>query len=473
MRVLCLVAILGACASPNPDFCDATTPCADGRYCDLDGAVAGTKNACIDVSCTPSAFAQCDGDTALTCTASGDGYAPSACTSGCSPTDGCHECTPSTDSCVPAGLQHCDAAGHIASTDACTLACVDGATPHCGYISPRYLPDICDSPATPPTLDVVNSGSFDTDLDANCTGGVVAQTGASELCVVHDVQIHIENSAELSIIGTRALALVADDDLAIDGVLHINGRVATPGPGADPTASGGSGDASTAGGGAGFHSAGGPAGNATTTGGAANGGAQLADPATLAVLMGGPSGGGVINVHVNDPGGGGGGAATLVSCTGEVSVTGTLDAGGGGGPGGKAGAYPFGRPAGGGGAGGYFVLQGAAIRVVGSAYANGGGGGGGATSAGLGLDGHNGTLSNAAGGAGGAGYGTAGTGGDGGYGNHAPGDGIAPGDANGTAGGGGGSVGFLQTYTPDGVTPTLTPAHQSPVFQPNGTIPTR
>ena len=40
-------------------------------------------------------------------------------------------------------------------------------------------------------------------------------------------------------------------------------------------------------------------------------------------------------------------------------------------------------------------------------------------------------------------------------------------------GGGGGSVGFLQTYTPTGVTPMLTPAHVSPPFQSNGTVETR
>lgn len=42
-----------------------------------------------------------------------------------------------------------------------------------------------------------------------------------------------------------------------------------------------------------------------------------------------------------------------------------------------------------------------------------------------------------------------------------------------TAGGGGGSIGFFQTYTPEGVEPALTPTDVSPTFQPNGTINTR
>jgi hypothetical protein len=41
------------------------------------------------------------------------------------------------------------------------------------------------------------------------------------------------------------------------------------------------------------------------------------------------------------------------------------------------------------------------------------------------------------------------------------------------AGGGGGSVGFLQIYTPTGTTPTVTPSHVSPAFQPNGIAETR
>jgi hypothetical protein len=54
-----------------------------------------------------------------------------------------------------------------------------------------------------------------------------------------------------------------------------------------------------------------------------------------------------------------------------------------------------------------------------------------------------------------------------------PGSGKHPTASGDTPGGGGGSVGFFQSYTPAGVTPTLTPSHASPAFQPNATIPTR
>jgi hypothetical protein len=42
-----------------------------------------------------------------------------------------------------------------------------------------------------------------------------------------------------------------------------------------------------------------------------------------------------------------------------------------------------------------------------------------------------------------------------------------------TPGGGGGSMGFLQTYTPLGTEPVVSPTEISPMFQPNGMIRTR
>ncbi len=128
----------------------------------------------------------------------------------------------------------------------------------------------------------------------------------------------------------------------------------------------------------------------------------------------------------------------------------------------------------GGGAGGNVVFQGADVVITGYLFANGGSGGAGKPSgSGIGAPGYEGERSLVAitGGIGTAG---GGSGGAGGSGTSLPGHGklttMAP---MSTAGGGGGSVGFFQSYTPAGVTPTLTPSAASPAPQPNGTIPTR
>ncbi|HEY4238774.1 MAG TPA: hypothetical protein VGM88_03130 [Kofleriaceae bacterium] len=465
-----LVLLYAACTKPNPDYCDADTPCADGKYCDADGAVEGTKNACIDVSCDPGAFGLCDGDSALSCLASGDGYAPTACSFGCGAA-GCNACAASTDSCDGAELEQCDANGQSASSEACLAGCVADDAPHCARISPRFAPDICDTPATDAILDVSSSGSLDTGLDQNCNGGVVAQAGGPELCVMHFGAITIETGTTLKITGTRAVALVADDELVVAGTLDVSADQGTNGPGGGFVKSGDSRTNSPTirgGGGAGFSTSGAAGGSTTTNGGGGAGGAAQPNPIALAVLMGGPQSGETQGL----PGGGGGGGATLISCRGTTRISGTIDAGGGGGlPCIDFLGNPI--PGAGGGAGGYVVLQGALVEVTGRVFANGGGGGGGCLAA-DGFAGGDGPLSDSEGGYGGTGVDGGGTGGNGGFGPvQPPTVGAHPTNANARPGGGGGSVGFLQTYTPEGVTPTLTPMHVSPPFEPNGTVTTR
>jgi hypothetical protein len=190
-------------------------------------------------------------------------------------------------------------------------------------------------------------------------------------------------------------------------------------------------------------------------------------------LVGGTKGGFMV---LEAAPGGAGGAATLIACRGAVTVSGMIDAGGGGGTGGFDAILGGGialRAAGAGGSGGNVVLQGLAVTVTGRVYANGGGGGAGTSGDDVvGFRGGDGTRSATVGAAGGASTGAEGAGGTGGVSGSIPTVGKKP-PGGGTAGGGGGSIGFFQSYTPAGVTPTLTPTEASPPFGANRNINTR
>jgi hypothetical protein len=341
-------------------------------------------------------------------------------------------------------------------------------------IVPKYLPTVCDTPATGSSLTLIADTALDTTDDSKCSGGVIAQSLAPDICVLRYGSISVPPGVTFSVAGSRVLALVADDGLSVDGVLDVSAdetKSPPTGPGGGFTFSGARSDDHVGGGGAGLRTVGAPGGNATTNGGAANGGAA-SNPLMNPALVGGPSSG-VAGAN----GGVGGGGATLISCRGSITISGTLDAGGGGGSPGFQLVQTPPKPTlllggGGGGAGGYVVLQARTINVTGRVYANGGGGG----------EGLNGTPTRAPGADGGRSLAPA------------PGGGTFPNESSGgagaagttvakpgskatgsttSAGGGGGSMGFFQTYTPAGFTPTLTPSEASPGFEPNLTIDTR
>ncbi len=380
----------------------------------------------------------------------------------------------------------CNSAGNGYELDNCPVGCVDGPPPHCKYLQPLYLPDICDTPAQTPSIAFTNSGTFDPNVDTNCNGGVFNQPGAPSICIVRYGSITLPSTVVLTILGTktalgRAIAFVADDTLEIDGTLDVGAHNGANGPGGGFNESGGhstalgSGNTSTGGGGAGGATDGGAGGTGAANGGGDNGGSAATNPGLLSYFVGGASAdrSNVADDQDSEVLGGGGGALTLVSCHGAVSISGTISAGGGGG----VSAVPFlaPLPGFGGGAGGTVVVQGLSLEISGSVYANGGGGGGGITAAAptMGSAGTDGLLSDAQAAPGGNTENGAGAGGFGGYVGNTPYFGSMPTAGSATAGGGGGSVGFLLTYTPSGVTPTVTPAHASPAFQPNGTVETR
>jgi hypothetical protein len=201
----------------------------------------------------------------------------------------CNQCVPSTSSCSVGAdkVDHCGADGLPASDETCVLGCKADPAAHCAYLEPRYLPDICDLAATIPEFVVDNFTTIDTGADSTCTGGVVTQVGGPVICVVRYGSIHVTASGTLTTSGLRALALVADSAIRIEGVLDVSANGTGNGPGGGTIASGEGAGSDIGGGGAGFGTAGGNGGSRTVDGGGGRGGAQATNPALLTVLVGG------------------------------------------------------------------------------------------------------------------------------------------------------------------------------------------
>lgn len=430
--------VLGACTKPNPascldDFCDDPAL----PFCDADGAIGGVPDTCIAVQCTPDEFQGCRDDRALICSADGQNINELACEFGCG-----------DEGCLPCNTADCQ--------------------PPEKHIIPKYLQTVCDDLATT-ALTVTEDLTINTSDDVMC-GAIVEQPLGPPICVLHHTSISLAQNRIVRVIGTRALAMVADRDFDLVGILDASaGDDFTNGPGGGFKKSGGGGG-TVGGGGAGNRTRGGHGGTTNTDGGALNGGAAEPNPVGATTLFGAPQ----ANPSGGAKPGGAGGGVTLISCRGTLSIAGLVDVNGGGGQasvGGVAsggGPVPPILPPGGGGAGGNLILQGMRVVVEGQIFANGGGGGSGGTP----FDGR----SNGQRGQRDVICATGGPSqqGDGGFGgciSMAPTDGQGA-TSNSSTGGGGGSAGFLLTYTPQGVTPMLTPLAVSPAFEPNGVIPT-
>ena len=443
--VLVMVAAAG-CTKANPASC-LDDHCSDPArpFCDADGTIGGEPNTCIAVTCSPGEFAACRDDRALTCNSDGNNFDLVECEFGCSEAaGGCNACN--------------------------TTECEE-------HIIPRYLPTVCDALAAVDALTISSEAVLDTSNELNCHS-VIPQVGGPDLCVLHYKNITIERNQTLLVSGTRAIALVADYSVVVDGVLDISGGYGRVGPGYDPSAPQPSSVVVPNGAGAvGQKTVGGSGGNATADGGAMNGGSVAVHPASVSALVAGPR-----KSYTGT--GAGGGAATLIACRGSVVISGMVDAGGAGGLGGYTDTLsninnPVDMPAGGGGPGGTVVLQGMSVSVTGELYANGGGGGGARKLSSVVLPppdsdparGSDGTRSTSPA-PGGLGDSGGGNGGAGGSRTSTPGHGKAPATADHYGGGGGGSVGFFLSYTPAGVSPTITPSASSPAFEANGTVAT-
>lgn len=431
-KFLYLWVLAAGCTKPNPALSCEDGLCSDPTvpYCDVTGSLGGEgPNTCIHVSCTPNEFAECRGDKAVTCNATGDDYDLLTCLQGCDASMG--GCKPEPP---------CE-----------TLECKK-------HIIPRYAPTECDALATNGDLTVSADLALNTSDNSMCTR-IVTQGTQPEICVVHYHAITIDRNKTITVTGQRALAFVADETLLVDGTVDVSASGAEDGPGGGVTFSGGTQNNTNGGGGAGYRTAGGNGANGSVDGGANNGGAMTSTPPEgLTFLIGGP--------RSSPPGdsynGGGGGALTLVSCRGELSVPGLIDAGGGGGTGSDILGLNSTTFARGGGAGGTVVLQGMRVTVTGSLFSNGGGGGGNRPGN-VGTPGADGTRSTspAEGGSG-----TSQNGGAGGAKISPPGIGRAP------YGAGGGSMGYILVYVASLAGASITPAAQSPDSSPPTVLPT-
>jgi len=323
-----------------------------------------------------------------------------------------------------------------------------------------------------PVTIATGSYRFDTDrgmlADSASTvtlpGALVPQSnGGPMVRVVNASRLTIDAGATVTVVGSHPVIFVVHGDAAINGIIDASAQVdgagqRTAGPGGndasqcmtaigkdgiDALVTGGAGGA----GGGGYGANGGNGGNGA--GGAHGEHGRAVSDGMISPLRGGCHGGTGgkeflgVGGHGGQPGDGGG--AIEITALGQITINGTIRAGGSGGGVGGAGLALVSAGGGGGGSGGAIVLDGATSTVTagGKLCANGGGGGeGGQTgmtsSPGLAATC---TTTPAAGGA------TQADGGDGGAGGTS-GDGANGKDGNNGAagGGGGGSVGRIRVH---------------------------
>ncbi|HSS01235.1 MAG TPA: hypothetical protein VLM79_29455, partial [Kofleriaceae bacterium] len=376
-----LICSMVACDFPRPaDVPSALIDAGPGAPSDAapDTSVDAAPDTTTTFTCTANEFIACDASGARICNAAGDGTLTQDCgLPGCnSDAKRCNQCIPDADTCNGVVLDRCGPDGLPFSHETCLLECKTSPRAHCARVEPQYLPNVCDVSASLPDLVVDDSRMFDTTINDNCMGGVITQISGPEICVVHGGSIRIASGGSLTAFGSRALALVADRDLIVDGILDVSANGTGSGPGGASAESGDPVAAATGGGGAGFATVGAPGGSTSQDGGGGHGGLPATNPALVSVLIGGTRP--TRRVGGAPAAGGAGGAATLIACRGPLSVSGTIDAGGGGGQGGRPGVTAGQMWSGaGGGSGGYVALQGLSITVTGLLYSNGGGGGAG------------------------------------------------------------------------------------------------
>jgi len=245
----------------------------------------------------------------------------------------------------------------------------------------------------PPDLYVTGSdldlrGTHDTDDCTSLPGSpvVIAQPGGGpELCVLRAGRIVVEAGEQVRFVGGRAVVLLGDESVTIDGDVDIAARIGTrgaggsgPNPGADGNSAGTFADGG--GGGGGGCGRGGDGGDGDPANGG-NGGAAIAGE--LAPLAGGGGGGDGARGSVGGGGGAGGGALQLTS-RGTITINGSIDGGGGGGGPGEDPPVAGDNigAGGGGGGGGSILLEAPDVSIDGATIRMNGGGGGGSAGCG-------------------------------------------------------------------------------------------
>ena len=300
---------------------------------------------------------------------------------------------------------------------------------------------------TPTVAATLPGGPLDTDSSNLCVGYSIASQ--IPVCVIAGTSITAASGVTTVVRGSRPLILLSTGTITIAGTLDLSStRTGSQGAGSDPVACAAQMVAPTASGGTGGGGAGGSFGGIGGDGekggdsAALGGKAPAADGSTERLRGGCP---GYAGAGTTGGAGGHGGGAVYVLATGNVTVSGTINASGAGG---GAGTMPGGGGAGG-GTGGLLAFEANFITVMGSAkiFANGGGGGESANNTTNGNPGNEAPAPGTAGAGGSGGNSDGGNGGDGTAGmarNAMPGH---AGQNTGGGGGGGGGAGLIKNYS--------------------------
>jgi hypothetical protein len=303
------------------------------------------------------------------------------------PIDAAQVCTPNAVTCAGSTLSTCNATGTAATTTTCAFGCFNAN--RCADLAPsNNLAARLDLATNAQPLTLTGTAIIDTSAGTVTNGGgagiaVTSTTLPGTPVEIFAISVKSLSAANITVRGTRALAILSDGDVTITGTVSLSADGPTAGPGSITTGTsaclGGNGtdggnDISGDGGG-GFGSAGGTGGAAGVTPGGRAG--AVDGSATLVPLRGGCRGGQIRNMA------GGGGGAIQISARGRITVGAGafIAANGGGGSGGLAtGVFCLlGTPCwvgAGGGSGGGILLEAAALTVAptGGLVANGGSG---------------------------------------------------------------------------------------------------
>lgn len=332
-----------ACATKQQNACTSDSDCKDPAYpfCDVNGEFAasgGAKDVCTIV--------------------------PPDC-----PVERCG-CSPGATTCTGDQLTTCDAGGTSETSTACALGCSTDGTRCLSFEPSNGLGPALTAATNEPAITIPDGATINTD-----TGEVKTSAGIAipinSLAVAQGsgtIRALIGGSfsiGDVVVFGNNPLAIVSDGEIQLSGVFDASANASSSGPGGQssgPCA----GRSSTYGGSGG--------GNATDGGTSGQSGSVITNPYLpggaaqigFEPLVGGCVGGQLTsNGAVVGDGGGGGGAVQFVSLT-AITVSGSVDIGGGGG----------GYDGGAGGAGGNAILEAPRVSFSsGGIFANGGSGG--------------------------------------------------------------------------------------------------
>ncbi len=445
--------------------------------CDDSGLISAgheCKNGCssehLRCMCTPGEEF-CEGGVLMLCEADGSAEPLDICVYGCNVDRGeCNECDPGKSMCEADVLVECSDDGLIAEETHCSAGCNDEAEPNrCFRFVYTHLEE-SDLTAGVQTFEPLADVIINTTTKEIFHGGVYVNVpnriieggdpGVGQyhpdIWVLSFKKLTINEGIKVRVVGDRALAIAATEDIIIRGRIDASATGSVPGPGGRCEASPGvlPGDGQSAhflgcgysdngAGGGGYGFFGGSGGGLDGHGSGSAGGEPMGDE-EMSVMWGGFRGGMQYgNWHVHTAGAGGGAiilaAGVRIHVAASYGWKGSVDVSGGGGI----------RLGAGGGSGGTILLEAPEVALGGELSARGGGGSCGAAENASGGDGADSLLSGCShshypnGGQGGGGVGLQGYDGD---------PGIC--HYNRGGGGGGGSAGRVRiNVAPDVGTP--------------------